>query len=130
MRYIRKMRDTKLTLEVESMDAIPWRIKRSYGIYPDLKVRYGGMMSLGKYQAAIKSSRHRINSRSTTELKIIVFNNHITGAIWTLRFLRGQGIKINKDIVYQHNQSAIFMERNGKYFVERKHIILTCSTFS
>ena len=42
------------------------------------------------------------------------------GVFWTLRFLGGQGFKVNENIVYQDNQSAILMERNGKYLCGNK----------
>ena len=70
-----------------------------------------GRMLIGKCVAASKS----INSRSSTKLEIIVVDNHMSGVIWTLRFLGDQGLKVNENIVYQDNQSAILMERNGNY---------------
>ena len=43
-------------------------------------------------------------------------------------FTRGQGFKVNKNIVYQDNQSAIIMERNGNYSCRKKtrHIDMRC----
>ena len=84
-------------------------------MHPDLKFHYGGMMLFGKGSAASKSSRHRINSRSSTKSKIVGFDNHMPGVLCKLRFLGGHGFKVNENIVYQDNQSAILMDRNGKY---------------
>ena len=34
--------------------------------------------------------------------------------LWTLRFLQGQGVKVNGTILYQDNKSAILLEKNGQ----------------
>ena len=34
--------------------------------------------------------------------------------MWVLLFLKAQGYSINKNIVYQDNQSAILLEKNGR----------------
>ena len=80
-----------------------------------MKENYGGMMSLGKGAAAIKSSRHRINSRSSIKSDIIGVDDNMPGVLWELRLLGAQGFKVNKNIVYQDDQNAILMDRNGKY---------------
>ena len=104
-----------MTLGAESMDAIRWCIDAAYGVHLDLKGHSRGMMSLGKGATDRKSSNNSINSRSSTQLVIIGVDDHMPGVLWTLRFLGGQGFKVNKNIVYQDNQSTILMERNGKY---------------
>ena len=69
---------------------------------------------------ASKSRKHMINSRRYTELEIIGVDDHIYGVFWMLRFLGGQDLKVNNNIVYQDNQSAILMERNNKYSCGKK----------
>ena len=89
-------------------------------MHPDLKGHSAGRMLLGKVVAAIKSSRHMINSRSSAESKIIRVDNNMPDVIWTLSFLGGQCFKVNDNITYQDNQNNILMERNGKYLCEKK----------
>ena len=84
----------ELTLEVDSMDFILCWINPAYGVHLDLKGHSGDMMTFGKGAADSKSSKHRINLRSSTESEIIGVNNHIPGVLWALRFLRGQGFKV------------------------------------
>ena len=110
------------------MDTIRWWIDRSYIVLLDLKGHYGGMTLHGKGAAASKLIRHRINLRSYTESDIIGVGDHMTGVLWTLRFLGGQGFKVKNTIVYQDNQIAILMERNGKYLCGNKtcHIYMRC----
>ena len=77
-------------------------------------------MLLGKGAAASKSSRHRINSRSSTKSVIIGVDNHMHGVLWKFCFLGGQGFMVNNYIVYQDNRIAILMERKGKYSCGKK----------
>ena len=84
-------------------------------MHPYLKGNYEGMILLGKGAATSKSSKHRTNLREFTELEIVGVDNHMPGVLWVLRFLGGQGFKVNKNIVYQYNPSAILMERNRNY---------------
>ena len=77
----------ELTLEAEEMDAIQWWIDAIYGMHPDLKGHSGGMMPLGKGAEASKLRQHMINLRSSTDSEIIRVDDHMTGALCTLRFL-------------------------------------------
>ena len=81
----------KLTLDEKSMDAILWWIDAAYGIHKYLKGHPSGMMPFVKGAAARKSSKHRINSRSSTKSKIIVVGDHMIGVLWILRFIGGNG---------------------------------------
>ena len=78
------------------------------------------MMLPGKGASSRKSSRYRINLRSPTKSEIIGVGDHMPVVLWTLHFIGVQGFKINKNIVYQDNQSAIFMEMNRNYSCGKK----------
>ena len=124
VRYIRGTMHLKLTLKASSMDTVRWWIDAAYGVHKDMRGHSGGMMSMGKGAMASKSSKHKINSRSSTEAEIIGVDDHMSGVLWTLKFLEAQGYKIAKNVIFQDNQSAILMERNGKFSCSKrtKHI--------
>ena len=88
-----------LTLEMESMYTIQCLINVAYGMHPDLKGHYGGMIMLVKGAAASKSSRHIINSRRSKKSEIIGVTNHMPGVLWMLFFLGYQCFKVNKNII-------------------------------
>ena len=46
-----------------------------------------------------------------------------------LRFLRGQGFRVNENILYEDNQSAILMEENGEYLCGNKNHHIDMSYF-
>ena len=100
---IRATQGMEITLEAESVDTIWWWIDAAYSVHRYLKEHPVVMMLLGKGAAAIKSSRRRIKSRSSTESEITGVDDHMTGVLWTLFFLGGQVFKVNNNIVYQDN---------------------------
>ena len=117
-------RHLKLTLKASSLSQIKWWVDAAYGVHDDLRGHTGGMMSLGEGAMATKSSKHKLNGRSSTEAEIIGVDDMMGSILWTLRFLSAQGYKIEENVVFQDNQSAILMERNGRSSCSKrtKHI--------
>jgi hypothetical protein len=74
----------------------------------------GITMTLGKGCPISSSTRQKINTRSSTEAELVGVNDGMGLIIWTKNFLENQGFTINENIVYQDNQSAILLERNGR----------------
>ena len=57
---------------------------------------------------------------TTTETKLVGVNDAMYLIIWTQLFLKGQGFKVINNIVPQDNQSAMFLEHNGKTLSSKK----------
>ena len=60
------------------------------------------------------SRRQRLNTRSSTEAELVGVNDTMNLILWTRLFLQGQGYEVSDNIVYQDNQSAMLLEKNGK----------------
>ena len=71
-------------------------------------------MTLGRGCPVCASTRQKINTRSSTEAEVVGVDDGMPLVIWTRNFLQEQGFEVNDNIVYQDNQSAILLERNGK----------------
>lgn len=74
----------------------------------------GAVLSLGKgtpYEGCLKQ---KINGKSSTEVEIIAVDDFIGQVLWTQYFLQAQGYDIPRSVVYQDNQSAILLEKNGR----------------
>ena len=71
-------------------------------------------MSLGKGAVYSMSTKQKVNTRSSTEAELVGVNDAIGMALWMRMFMEGQGYKIKDNVVYQDNQSAILLEKNGK----------------
>ena len=60
------------------------------------------------------STKHKLNTRSSTEAELVSVDDCMPAICWTRYFLQAQGYAVNENIVYQDNKSAILLETNGK----------------
>ena len=70
------------------------------------------------------STKQKLNSRSSTETELISVDDLMPHVLWTRLFLEAQYYGVTENIVFQDNQSAILLEKNGKLSSGRrtKHI--------
>jgi hypothetical protein len=114
MQYLRATVDLPLTLEADSAHIVKWWVDASFAVHPDMKSHTGGMMSLGKGAADGTSTRQKLNTKSSTEAELVGVNDVMPQILWTRYFLEAQGYGVEDSLVYQDNQSAILLEKNGR----------------
>ena len=71
-------------------------------------------MSFGRGVFHTRSTKQRINTRSSTESELVGMYEYMPYNIWVQNFMEAQGYKLKSNIIYQDNQSAIKMETNGR----------------
>ena len=71
-------------------------------------------MSFGVGVIHTKSSKQKLNTKSSTEAELVAVSEYLPYHIWVVNFMKSQGYNMNKKILYQDNQSAIKMEKNGR----------------
>ena len=74
----------------------------------------GGCISLGQGMIHARSSKQKMNTKSSTELELAGMSDYLPYNLWLTNFLQEQGYNLKTNVVYQDNQSAIKMERNGR----------------
>jgi hypothetical protein len=74
----------------------------------------GGVLSLGKGAIYATSTRQKVATKSSTEAELVGVSDVLSQVIWTRYFLEAQGYTVKDSIVYQDNQSAMLMEKNGR----------------
>ena len=89
-------------------------IDASYAPHPDTKSHTGGCLSLGRCVVMSKSSKQKLNSKSSTEAEVIGVSDVLPYNLCTIFFLNEQGNQVVENELYQDNQSAIRMEWNGR----------------
>jgi hypothetical protein len=114
IKYLRSTPDIGLTLEAEWTQIVKWWVDASYAVHPDMRSHTGGAMSMGKGTAYGTSTRQRLNTKSSTEAELVGVNEVLPQILWIRYFLQEQGYTATESIVYQDNQSAILLEKNGK----------------
>jgi hypothetical protein len=82
-------------------------------MHPDMKGHPGGVMTTGMGFPLDKSTKHKLNTRSSTESEIVTVDDLILQILWVRLFLKAQGFAVSNNILYQDNKSAMLLEMNG-----------------
>ena len=114
MMYLRGTVDMPLTLEADNMSIIKWWVDASFAVHPDMRSHTGGVMTLGKGAVYGTSTRHKLNTKSSTEAELVGVNDVMPQVLWTRYFLEAQGYGVDDSIIYQDNKSTILLAENGK----------------
>jgi hypothetical protein len=71
-------------------------------------------MSLGIGGIVCKSSKQKLNTKSSTEAELVGASDYLPNTVWVKMFLEAQGYKVEESFLEQDNESAIKLEKNGK----------------
>jgi len=112
--YLRDTKKLTLTLEADDLQVIKWWIDASFAVHSDMRSHTGGTMSLGKGSVYSTSVRQRLTTKSSTEAELVGVDDVMPMVLWTRQFMEGQGYGIKDNIIYQDNQSAMLLEKNGQ----------------
>jgi len=114
IRYLRGSIDLPLILCADSVPIPKWWVDGSHATHPNMRGHSGGCMSLGKGMPINTSTKQKINTRSSTETELVAADDFMPIILWTNYFLDAQGYGSQDTILYQDNQSAILLEKNGR----------------
>jgi hypothetical protein len=114
MRYIRGTLLLPLILSAVGTHILKWWVDASFAVHPNLRGHSGGGLSLGRGFPIVSSTKQKLNTRSSTESEIVGADDFMPAICWTRYFMQAQGYKIEDNILYQDNKSAILLEKNGK----------------
>jgi hypothetical protein len=106
--------DLEYTLGAGGMNCLRTWVDASYAVHPDMKSHTGGVMSLGLGGFACKSTKQKLNTKSSTEAELVGASDYLPNTIWVKMFLEAQGYKIDDNFLEQDNESAIKLEKNGR----------------
>ncbi|KAG7352856.1 reverse transcriptase RNA-dependent DNA polymerase [Nitzschia inconspicua] len=115
VRYLCRTAHFPLVLEANCIRNIRWWVDASYAVHPDMRSHTGATMTLGKGSVYSMSTRQKLNTRSSTEAELVGVNDAMSLILWTRHFLEAQGYIVEKNVVYQDNESAILLEKNGRH---------------
>ena len=65
--------------------------------------------------ACVQSRKQKLNTKRSTQAKLVRVDYVLTQVVWTKYFLKDQGYEIHDNVIYQNNQSAIKLENNGRH---------------
>ena len=70
-------------------------------------------MSMGQGSIYSKSTKQKINTRSSTEAELVGTIDAMSMILWTRLYLEAQGVEVSDNIVYQDNKSTMLLAKNG-----------------
>ena len=114
MNYLADTPGLHLTVSMTGTPTINWWVDASFAVHPDMRSHTGATVSMGKGCIYNKSSKQKINTRSSTEAEIVGVNDAMTMILWMQLFLDAQGVVTKDNIIHQDNMSSILLEKNGK----------------
>jgi hypothetical protein len=98
-------------------------VDASYAVHGDFKGHTGGFITLGGGAIHVKSSKQKLNSKSSTEAELIALSDYSSQVIWTREFLHHQGLSMSPALIYQDNKSTIALVERGRPAAElSRHI--------
>jgi hypothetical protein len=114
LRYISGTKEKGLTLSSQQRMVVTGSVDASCGVHADFKSHTGGTISLGGGVVDAKSSKQKLNSKSSTEAELIAVSDYLSKLIWTRNFLIEQGhTEVGPVILQQDNMSAIALAEKG-----------------
>ena len=114
MSYLRKTKDEVLILKCDGKNEVKWWVDAAFAVHPDMKSHTGAVMTMGSGAVQSISKKQKVNTRSSTEAELVATDDVIAQIVWTRNVLEAQGVKVDTNIVYQDNQSAMLLEKNGR----------------
>ena len=114
MKYLNGTISKILRIKADDISIVKWYVDASFAVHDDYKSQTGAVMIMGEGSVQNISRKQKMNTRSSTESELVAVDDVATMVLWTKLFMEGQGYEIKKNIIYQDNRSAIFLESNGK----------------
>jgi hypothetical protein len=114
LEYLNGTLDDKRYIGADSLLQMKTWVDASYAVHADMKSHTGGVVSFGTGALMGKSSKQKLNTKSSTEAELVGASDYLPHAIWARKFMEKQGYPITHNIFYQDNESAIRFEKNGR----------------
>ena len=123
-RYLKGTRELFLRLKPDKgLISITAYVDASFAVHHDFKSHTGAVVTLGQGCIFFKSTKQKLNTRSSTESELVGISDALTTVVWMRDFLLGQGYDVGPAVMYQDNMSTIALVENGRALNERsRHI--------
>jgi hypothetical protein len=114
MSYIRGTHTMPLILSANGSGILKWWVDGSFAVHPNMRGHSGGGLSLGCGFPIVSSTKQKLNTRSSTDTKIVGADAFMSAICWTRYFMKAQGYGVKDNVLFQDNKSSILLEKNGK----------------
>ena len=114
LQYVNGTIDMVRILSLNQLMELDILVDAAYATHPDMKSHTGGCIRAGDGVLHSRSSKQRLNTKSSTEAELVGVSEYLPFAVWILYFLKEQGYTLKTKKLMQDNQSTIKLLKNGK----------------
>ena len=114
MQYLNDTVKMTRTMGAKDLDWMQTWVDVSFAVHPDYTSHTGGAISLGHGVIMTKSTKQKLNTKSTTESELVGASDYLPCTIWAKMFLEAQGHTIKTNNFAQDNESAQRLAKNGR----------------
>ena len=86
-------------------------------------------MTLGRGFTISISGGQKLNTGSSTWAELVCVSDILPTTQWMRLFVLAQGLKVNRNIIYQDNESSVLLEKNGKKSSSKRTRHINIRTF-
>ena len=91
LEYLHGTSDMPLTLSIDNLTVVKSWVDASYAIHKDMRSHTGGIIMMGKGTLYARSSKQKLNTKSSTEAELVGASDFLSQTLWTQHFLQSQG---------------------------------------
>ena len=113
MAFMKQTIDDVRIIGADSLEKLLVWIDGSHAVHKNMRGHTGGSMSYGIGQVHSRAGIQKANTKSSTETEVVATSEYIPYPMHMANFMKEQGYPV-KIKLYQDNQSAIKMEKNGR----------------
>ncbi len=124
LRYLNGTKYLKLNLRADNLGVLWWYVGGAPNVHWDCKGHGGALCTMAKGGTSSYSRKVKLNTRSSTEIELVVGDMYMPEMLWTLYFIQHQGYGAECIGLYQDNVSTQLLMKNGFLLsrMETKHI--------
>ena len=114
LRYLKAAKSLETTLRAEGDGVmLRWYADAAFAVHDNCRSHTGATLTMGKGSIQSLSTKQKLNTKSSTEAELVAADDAAGYILWTRYFLQEQGYDVQENVLYQDNQSAMLLEKNG-----------------
>ena len=104
-----------LEIDANGIPILKWYVDTSFCVHEDFCSHTGGLLKPSLEGGALISGsmRQKLNTRSRPEAELVGTDDFMSKIVWTGAFLKMQGLRLQRNILFQDNNSTILLETKG-----------------
>ncbi len=99
LEYIHGSMDREYTIGADDMGRMMTWVDAAFAVHPDMKSHTGGVISFGRGRIVCKSTKQKLNTKSSTEAEFFGASDYLPNTVWVKFFLEAQGYTMESNVL-------------------------------